>query len=152
MQFVEEYQIRTTCLESKPGQTFQPIQNWSKKMSVFVQISVWCCSFSLAVSVGAALLLPISTISNEVNSSCFFQCSGSESGSTYFWDSRLRFRIRILLSSSKNSKKNLDSYSSWLLWGFLSLKNDVLQMYLQKAKKLFYKLVFCWSLEGQWRK
>jgi hypothetical protein len=38
------------------------------KMFLFVQISVWCCSFSLAVSVGAALLLPISTISNEVNS------------------------------------------------------------------------------------
>jgi len=30
------------------------------------RISLWCCSFSLAVSVGAALLLPISTISNEV--------------------------------------------------------------------------------------
>ena len=30
------------------------------------KISLWCCSFSLAVSVGAALLLPISTISNEV--------------------------------------------------------------------------------------
>jgi hypothetical protein len=78
------------------------------KNSVFVQISVWCCSFSLAVSVGAALLLPISTISNEVNSSCLFQGSGSESGSTYFWASWIRFRI--LLSSSKNSKKNLDSY------------------------------------------
>jgi len=30
------------------------------------KISLWCCSFSLAVSVGAALLLPISTISNEI--------------------------------------------------------------------------------------
>lgn len=30
------------------------------------KISLWCCSFSLAVSVGAAMLLPISTISNEV--------------------------------------------------------------------------------------
>merc|ERR1719435_103830 len=30
------------------------------------KISLWCCSFSLPVSVGAALLLPISTISNEV--------------------------------------------------------------------------------------
>ena len=38
--------------------------------SIVLQISVWCCSFSLAVSVGAALLLPISTISNEVR--CFF--------------------------------------------------------------------------------
>jgi hypothetical protein len=37
-----------------------------KNVFIFVQISVWCCSFSLAVSVGAALLLPISTISNEV--------------------------------------------------------------------------------------
>jgi len=30
------------------------------------KISLWCCSFSLAVSVGSALLLPVSTISNEV--------------------------------------------------------------------------------------
>jgi len=30
------------------------------------RISLWCCSFSLAVSVGAAMLLPISSISNEV--------------------------------------------------------------------------------------
>ena len=30
------------------------------------KISLWCCSFSLAVSVGASMLLPISTISNEV--------------------------------------------------------------------------------------
>ena len=30
------------------------------------KISLYCCSFSLAVSVGAALLLPISTISNEI--------------------------------------------------------------------------------------
>jgi hypothetical protein len=36
------------------------------------------------------------------------QCSGSESGSTCFWASRIR--IRILLSSSKTSKKNLGSY------------------------------------------
>ncbi len=35
-------------------------------------------------------------------------------------------RIRIFLSSSKNSKKNIDSYTVlWLLSDFLSLKNDV---------------------------
>jgi hypothetical protein len=34
------------------------------------------------------------------------QCCGAESGSTCFWASR----IRILLSFSKNSKKNLDFY------------------------------------------
>ncbi len=34
-------------------------------------------------------------------------------------------RIRILLSSCKNSKKNLDSYYLVPLFDFLSLKNDV---------------------------
>jgi hypothetical protein len=33
--------------------------------------------------------------------------------------------IRILLSSCKNSKKNLDSYYFVTLFDFLSLKNDV---------------------------
>jgi hypothetical protein len=48
------------------------------------------------------------------------QCCGSESGSgsTCFWASR----IRILLSSCKNSKKNLDSYYFVTLFDFLSLK------------------------------
>jgi hypothetical protein len=52
---------------------------------------------------------------------CFsgLQCCGSEfgSGSTYFWASWIRIRIhqsevwiRILLSPSKKSKKNLDSF------------------------------------------
>jgi hypothetical protein len=63
-----------------------------------------------------------------------YQCcgSGSESGSTgstCFWASRIRIllwiRIRILLSSCKNSKKNLDSYYLVTLFDFLSLKNDV---------------------------
>jgi hypothetical protein len=61
------------------------------------------------------------------------QCcgSGSESGSTCFWASRIRIRIllwiriRILLSSCKNSKKNLDSSYFVTLFEFLSLKNDV---------------------------
>jgi hypothetical protein len=35
-------------------------------------------------------------------------------------------RIRILLSSCKNSKKNLDSYYFVTLFDFLSLKNDVI--------------------------
>jgi hypothetical protein len=34
-------------------------------------------------------------------------------------------RIRIILSSCKNSKKNLDSYIFVTLFDFLSLKNDV---------------------------
>ncbi len=54
------------------------------------------------------------------------QCCGSESGSTEstcFWVSWIR--IRILLSSWKNSKKNLDSYYFVTLFDFLSLKTDV---------------------------
>jgi hypothetical protein len=38
---------------------------------------------------------------------------------------RIRIRIWILLSSSKNSKKNLDSYCSVTFFYFLSLKKDV---------------------------
>ncbi len=62
------------------------------------------------------------------------QCSGSESGSTCFWASWFRIRIhqsevwiriRILLSSCKNSKKNLDSYYFVTLFDFLSLENYV---------------------------
>ncbi len=63
--------------------------------------------------------------------------------------------IRILLSSCKNSKKNLDSYYFVNLVDFLSLKNDVNVPYLQKVisrKNCVKKLVFCWHLEGQWRK
>ena len=60
------------------------------------------------------------------------QCSGSESesgsnGSTCFWASRIRIhqsevwiRIRILLSSCKSSKKNLDPYYFVTLFDFLS--------------------------------
>jgi hypothetical protein len=60
------------------------------------------------------------------------QCSGSGSGSTgftCFWASRIRIHqsevwIRIFLSSSKNSKKNLDSYCD-INGTFNLLKNDV---------------------------
>ena len=70
----------------------------------------------------------------------FNQCCGSESGSTCFWASRIRIRIhqsevwiririrpwiRILLSSCKNSKKNLDFYYFVTLFDFLSLENYV---------------------------
>jgi hypothetical protein len=72
-----------------------------------------------------------------------YQCCGSESGSTgstcfwAFWIRihlsevwiRIRIRIllwiRILLSSCKNSKKNLDSYLFVTLFDFSSLKNYV---------------------------
>jgi hypothetical protein len=63
------------------------------------------------------------------------QCCGSGStGSTCFWASRIRIRIhwsevwiriRILLSSRKNRKKNLDSYYFVTIFDILFLKNDV---------------------------
>ncbi len=62
------------------------------------------------------------------------QCYGSGSGSTRFWASWIRIhqsevwiriRIRILLSSCTNSKKNIDSYYFVTLFDFLSLENYV---------------------------
>ncbi len=59
--------------------------------------------------------------------------------------------LRILLSSNKN-KKNIDTYcfvtSFWLFifekWCKCTLK--------KRSEKKIFKLVFCWHLEGQWRK
>ncbi len=60
------------------------------------------------------------------------QCCGSGSGSPCFWASQIRIhpsevwiRIRILLSTCKNRKKNLNSYYFVTLFDLLSLKNDV---------------------------
>jgi hypothetical protein len=68
----------------------------------------------------------------NANSKHCYQCSGSESdstGSTCFWASRIRIRsgswIRILLSSCKKSKKNLNSYYFVTLFYFLSMENYV---------------------------
>ncbi len=92
----------------------------------------------------------------------FFQCCGSESGSTgstCFWSSWIRIqseawiriwiRIRILLSSSKNSKKTLISTVLWLLFEFLPLKNDVkVPSKSNMQKNCFFKICF---LLASWR-
>jgi hypothetical protein len=54
------------------------------------------------------------------------------------------------LSSSKNSKKNLDSYCFVTSLDFLSLKNDVNVPSKSTviSRKTFLKLVFCWRFEG----
>ncbi len=82
------------------------------------------------------------------------QCSGSESvsGSTCFWASRIRIHqsevwIRILLSSSKNSKKNLDSYCFVTFLGHFIFEKLVPSKKI--SRKTFFLLVFCWPLEGQ---
>ncbi len=53
-------------------------------------------------------------------------------------------------SSSKNSKKNLILTVLWLLFDFLSLKNDIPVNVHSKSnkQKTFFKLVFCWRVEG----
>ncbi len=76
------------------------------------------------------------------------QCCGSGSGSTGSpWASR------ILPSSCNNGKKNLDSYYFVTIFDFLSLKNDLnVPSISNEQKNVLKKLVFCWHLEGQWRK
>ncbi len=66
-----------------------------------------------------------------------------------FWASR----IRILLSLSKNSKKNLELYSfvtSFWLFIFEKWCKSTFKKYY--AEKLFFFIRFCWHLEGQWWK
>jgi hypothetical protein len=75
--------------------------------------------WSMPPSVFSVSLAPVTL---RIKSIWWCQCSGSGStGSTCFWASR----IRILLSSCKNLKKNLDSFYFVTLLDFLSLKNDV---------------------------
>jgi hypothetical protein len=62
----------------------------------------------------------------------------------------IRIRIRILLSSCKNSKKNLDSYYFVTRFDLLSLKNDVnLPSKVISRKNKKRKKDFWWRLEGQ---
>ena len=56
-------------------------------------------------------------------------------------------RIRVFLSSSQNSKKNLDSYTVLLLlMDFISLKNDVNVPAKSNNEKTFFKISFLLSL------
>jgi hypothetical protein len=62
--------------------------------------------------------------------------SGSQSGSLYH--------------QAKIVRKALIPTVFWLLLNFISLKNDVnVPSKSNKQKKFFFKLVFCWRLEGQ---
>ncbi len=96
----------------------------------------------------------------------FMQCCGSGSGtgsqsvgSLGFWTcwvqirySMERIRIRILLSSVKNSKKNPDSYSFVnSLWLFIYLWKMMWVHHRKAISRKISKNVFCWRFEGQWR-
>ncbi len=50
----------------------------------------------------------------------------------------------------KKVRKALISTVLWLLFDFLSSKNDVNLISKSNKQKNFFKLVFCWRLEGQW--
>ncbi len=101
-------------------------------------------------------LLPVTKSGDQLSHKfyAFRQCCGS--GPTCFWASRIRIhlskvwiRIRILLSSCKNSKKNLDSYYFVTLFDCLSLKNEVnVPSKSNKQKKLCFKISF---LLASWR-
>ncbi len=99
------------------------------------------------------LFLGSSLVSEFKKFSCLFLGSRFRIQILSFWAYLIRFRfseVRILPSSSKNIKKNLDFYyfATFYLWG-------VVQICLQKVvsketdKKLFF---FCRQLEGHWRK
>jgi hypothetical protein len=74
-----------------------------------------------------------------------------------FWTSWIRNHlsevwiwIRILLSSSKNSKKNLDFYRFVTYFGlYIFEKLCKCTFKNNKQKNFIKKLVFCWPLEGQ---
>jgi hypothetical protein len=54
---------------------------------------------------------------------------------------------------AKIGRKSLISSALWLLFDFLSLKNDVnVPSKSNKQKNLYFKFDFFWHLEGQWRK
>jgi hypothetical protein len=56
----------------------------------------------------------------------------------------------ILLSSSKNSKKSIDSYCFVTTFGLFIFENDVnVTSNTKKQENFLKKLVFCWHLEGQ---
>ncbi len=66
-------------------------------------------------------------------------------------DPLVQVRIRILLSSSKNSKKNLDFYcfGDFFTWLFIFEKNDVKCSFKKVSKKTIKK--FSCHLEIHWR-
>jgi hypothetical protein len=67
--------------------------------------------------------------------------SGSGSGSGSFYH-----QTKIVWQS-------LIPTAFWILFDFLSFKNNVNNLQKVISRKTFFsKLVFCWHLEGQWRK
>jgi hypothetical protein len=86
---------------------------------------------------------------------CSYQCFGSGSvGSISSWATGIRIRVRgtdldsdldTSIICSKN--KLLISAVLWLLYDFLSVKNDVNVALKKETSK-----TFCWHLEGHWWK
>ncbi len=113
------------------------MRGWCKYSCLTLRAESWISRFRIS----ALEKKPISNMCALYRKQCCGSGSGS-TGSTCFWASLIRIRIhlsevwiririllwiriRILLSWSKCSKKNLDFYCLWLLFDFLSFKNDV---------------------------
>jgi hypothetical protein len=111
-----------------------------------IHVQTWECLIEDTARSVLYVRLPARMVSGtEHTDLALNQCCGSGStGSTCFWASRIRIllsevwiRIRILLSSCKNSKTNLDSYYFVTLFKFLSMKNEVnVPSKSKKQKKL----------------
>ncbi len=65
---------------------------------------------------------------------------------------QILIRLRILQSNSKKLRKSLIFTVLGLLYEVLSLKNDVKPFKRNKQKFRETKIIFCWHLEGYWRK
>jgi hypothetical protein len=74
---------------------------------------------------------------------------GSGSGST---SQRYGSRSGPFYHQAKEARKTLIPTVLWLLLDILFLKNDVNVPSKSNNQNIFLNLVFCWRLEGQWRK
>ncbi len=91
---------------------------------------------------------------------CYSQCCGSEFGSNPHVSGppgsgsiSQRYGSGSFYHQAKIVRKTLISTVLWLLFDFLSLKNDVKVPSKSNVQKNFFlNLVFCWHLEGQWWK
>ncbi len=73
-------------------------------------------------------------------------------GTSGYWSVSQKYGSGSFYHQAKIVRKTLIPNVLWLFSDFLSLKNDVCEPSKSNKQKNLEKLVFCWRLEGQWRK
>ncbi len=125
------------------------MNNWFHEWEIFLKIWIMTYLSRWGSTVPDNQLDITDTRPKQININLNTTRCGS--GSVCFWASRIRILwIQIHLSSSKNGKKNLDSYCFVTsVWIFIFKKwcKCTFKKYGNKQKKLF-----CCRLEGHWRK